>query len=168
MHQTLTCVTNKGMTNGGGIPRESGSEIITPLNWTLNSQILPSQDNNMHLVQCDVSPPPPPPPPSGVTESLFLGAKPSSGSQEDGIVMFFPITFIVHNEKSNGGTNGVIRGSLAPAQAPIVTPLPPPPHTHTHTLRATLAIVSEFRVALTGNWGSVTLIYGDRVGATIP
>ena len=48
---------------------------------------------------------------SGVTESLFGGGpQPSSGGGlEDGIVMMHPpppITFIAHNQKSNGVANG--------------------------------------------------------------
>ena len=37
---------------------------------------------------------------------------------------FFPITFIVHNQKSNGGGNGglMFEWGMAP-QSPIVTPL---------------------------------------------
>ena len=47
------------------------------------------------------------------------GADLRLGSLEDGItMMFFPITFIVHNHKSNGGGFHV---PLAPP--PIVTPL---------------------------------------------
>ena len=47
--------------------------------------------------------------PSGVTECLFLGAKGGGGvCLEDGIAICFPITFIVHNQKSNGGGGGAM------------------------------------------------------------
>ena len=73
---------------------------------------------------------------SGVTESLLFiylfflkifggGGKHSSGAYRTRITLiFFPITFIVHNQKSNGGgrgeweTHGVNGGSY---------PSPPPP-----------------------------------------
>ena len=75
---------------------------------------------------------------SGVTESLFLwggGGKrvPDllgvGGPRGQHCNDFFPITFIVHNQKSNLGANGgggygVNGGTMAP-QAP-----PPPPHSY--------------------------------------
>ena len=58
---------------------------------------------------------------SGVTESLFysggggggLGPDLRLGGLEDGIAMIFPITFIVHNQKSNGGGGHGVNGGWA-------------------------------------------------------
>ena len=66
---------------------------------------------------------------TGVTESLFWGAKGGGGgAQKDNRNDFFPITFIVYNHKSNGGGGRggpwcEWGGAMPLSPPPIVTPL---------------------------------------------
>ena len=78
---------------------------------------------------------------SSVTESLFGGGgqrgepdlRLGGGGQEDGIAMrFFPITFIVHNQKSNGGGGGAWCEW---------GPNPPPPPNHSYATGNSLPLL---------------------------
>ena len=81
---------------------------------------------------------------SGVTESLFWGDKRGmadirlgGGARGRHAMLFFPITFIVHNQNANGGVGGG-GGNGGPwcewgggAWPPFT---PPPPHSYTTVL----------------------------------